>query len=163
MIGLQVRVIDQELIVTLNKIPTAIRVQLESKLKTLMSELRLKVIENVSGKVLHSKSGALAASVVDGVSNIGSSLIGFVEVASGDPKVQAYAEAHEYGGKGYYEIVPVHKTVLKFVSKSGETVYAPYVFHPPAPERSYLRSAFAEMAPEIEEQLNEALAEALRG
>lgn len=163
MIGLQVRIIDQELIVNLNKVPAAIQSQLEAKLKTLMQELKAKVVENLSGKVLNSKSGALAGSLLDGVSHLGSSLIGFVEVNPEDPKVRAYAEVHEYGGKGYYEIVPVHKTVLRFVSKTGQIVFAPYVYHPPAAERSYLRSALAEMAPEIEAQLQEALADALRG
>ena len=73
----------------------------------------------------------------------------------------AYAEAHEYGGKGYYEIVPVHKRLLRFIGKSGDVVFAPYVFHPPMPERSYLRSALHEMAPEIEAAINTAIAEQL--
>ena len=68
---------------------------------------------------------------------------------------------HEYGGKGFYEIVPVHKMILRFVGKGGDVVFAPYVYHPPGSERSYLRSALHEMAPEIETGLNQAIQDAI--
>lgn len=161
MINLQVKIVDQELLVNLERIPQRLHAEIEEKLESLISELRLKVQENLSGKVLNTKSGALLSSLVSGVEKLGSLLVGFVAVEPTDSKVEAYAMAHEYGGKGFYEIVPVHKLILRFEGKSGEIIFAPYVFHPPAAERSYLRSALHEMAPEIEAGLHQAIQDAI--
>lgn len=161
MIGLRLRIIDEELIVNLKGLPERVQVALEEKMGSLMTQLRLKVVENLSGKVLNTKSGALASSLVSGVDRLGSTMVGYVEVASTDSKVQLYGQVHEYGGKGFYEIVPVQKKILRFIGKNGEVVFAPYVYHPPATERSYLRSALHEMAPEIEAELSDAIKEAM--
>jgi len=156
-ISIDIKVIDQELLVKLDKLPERLHEAIRVKLVEGVAELRLKVIENLTGKVLNSKSGRLVESLVSGVEELGSTLIGFVAIESADAKVKAYAEAHEYGGKGSYEIVPIQKKILRFIGKSGDIIFAPYVYHPPAAERSYLRSALWEMAPEIEEQINAAI------
>jgi hypothetical protein len=161
MLGINVKIVDQEVLVNLESIPKKIHAAIEAKLDEQVALLREKVVENLSGKVLNSKSGALIEALVSGVEKIGSGLIGFVAVESTDQKVQAYAMAHEYGGKGSYEIVPVNKRVLRFVGKNGDIIFVPYVYHPPMPERSYLRSALAEMAPEIEAALRDAIRDAL--
>ena len=161
MISLQVKIVDQELLVNLERIPQRLHAEIEEKLESLIGELRLKVQENLSGKVLNTKTGALLGSLVSGVERIGNLAIGFVAVEPTDSKVEAYAMVHEYGGKGFYEIVPVHKLILRFEGKSGEVVFAPYVYHPAASERSYLRSALHEMAPEIEAGLNQAIRDAI--
>lgn len=161
MIGLQVTIVDQELLVNLERIPERLHAEIEEKLESLVAELRLKVQENLSGKVLNTKTGALLGSLVSGVERLGSLLVGFVAIDPADSKVEAYAMVHEYGGKGFYEIVPIHKLILRFEGKGGEVVFAPYVYHPPAAERSYLRSALHEMAPEIEAGLNQAIRDAI--
>lgn len=159
---IDVKIVDRELIVALDGIPSRLVQALEDKLSTLMGLVRVKVEENLSGAVLQTKSGALKGSLVSGVERIGSStFVGFVDVGPMDAKVAAYAMVHEYGGKDYYEIVPVHKRMLRFVGKSGDVVFAPYVYHPPAQERSYLRSALWAMESEIVEGLDEALESAL--
>lgn len=158
MISLQIQVVDTELVANLERLPQKLHEAVRLKMDEEVSALRLKVLENLSGKVLNSKSGALASALVSGVDEIGTNLlVGFVAIESSDTKVMAYAHAHEYGGKGFYEIIPVQKLILRFESKSGEIVFAPYVFHPPQAERSYLRSALHEMAPEIENQINLAI------
>jgi hypothetical protein len=45
---------------------------------------------------------------------------------------------------------------------SGHTIFRRRAAHPPAPERSFLRSALAELGPAIEQGMREALAEAIR-
>lgn len=161
MISLSVKIVDQELLVNLETLPRRLHEAVKSKLESEIALLRTKVEENLSGKVLNSKTGALLSSLVSGVEQLGSLLIGFVAVESSDPKVEAYAMAHEYGGKGYYEIVPVHKAILRFETKGGNIVFAPYVYHPPAAERSYLRSALHEMQSEIEAGLSQAIQDAM--
>ena len=160
MISLEVKVVDQELLVKLDELPAKLHALVREKLETEVSALRLKVQENLTGKVLNTKTGALLGALTSGVEELGNLLVGFVAIEAQDQKVQAYAMAHEYGGKGYYEIVPVRKAILQFEYK-GQIVRTPYVYHPPAQQRSYLRSALHEMSSEIEQGLNSAVQEAI--
>ena len=163
MIGLNVRFSGDEVLVRLDGFPRRLRDVLDLKFRELVDELRLKVMENLSGKVLNTKSGALLGAVRSGVEQLGSQLIGFVEIDPANTTVKEYALVHEYGGKGSYEIVPVSKRMLRFIGKSGDVVFASYVLHPPAAERSYLRSAFIEMQPLITSGLEDALFDAIYG
>jgi hypothetical protein len=49
------------------------------------------------------------------------------------------------------------------VTKSGETVFAKHVFHPPSREFAYLRTAIEEMAPLIPGEYAEAIEAMLSG
>jgi phage gpG-like protein len=76
----------------------------------------------------------------------------------------AYARIHEYGGTtSAHRIMPKKARVLAF-SIGGQTIFRRWVNHPGSriPERSFLRSALAEMRPEIEAGLEQAVAQAVR-
>lgn len=148
MISVNVRIIDREVLVRLDRLPARIHAAVQLKFSELVGLLREKVAENLGGKVLQIKSGALLRSLGPPVvENIGLTLIGTVDIIPENENVKEYALAHEYGGKGSYEIVPMNKSLLRFIGKSGDVVFAPYVYHPAAAERSYLRSALADMQP----------------
>ncbi len=161
MIDLRLRIIDTEVLTRLDDLPNNVRLALRAKMEELISALREKVVENVSGRVLQARSGALARSIEGGVTTQGDLLIGHVGVAPTDPKVEAYAMAHEYGGKDYYEIVPVTARMLRFIASGGNVVFTSYVYHPPAQERSFLRLALVESEAEIMAGLGDALDTAL--
>lgn len=136
---------------------------IERKFQVLVDALKAKIQENLSGRVLQTKSGALLRDVVSGVERQGTLLIGYAGIEPENETIKEYALTHEYGGRGTYTIVPVNKSVLRFIGKSGDVVFTKFVRHPAAPERSYLRSALAEMQPEIVAGLEEAIVEALHG
>lgn len=123
------------------------------KLTELTDLMYNKVIENLSGKILNKQSGALAESIKIQTEDHGEIMTGVVYVSPETEK----ARVLEYGGKGYYPILPVKGEALKWISKGGETVYAKSVFHPPSREFAYLRTAAEEMAPIIPEQYKEAI------
>lgn len=160
MINFSFSLLDAEAFTRLDQIPIKVHALLEEKFRTLINELKTKVEENLSGKVLNVKSGVLLSSLRSGVERQGDLLIGFVEIDPPNETVKEYALAHEYGGKGYYWIHVGPKGVLAnretgFFSKHD-------VFHPLAKERSYLRSAFREMEPEIVSSLSPVIEESIR-
>jgi len=110
--------------------------------------------DKLSGGVLNSRSGALAASIFADVVGDGESVTATVGSA-GVP----YAGIQEYGGKtAAHEIVPDKARALAFVA-GGQLRFARRVNHPGSqiPERSYLRSSLEELGPEIKARLTEAV------
>lgn len=160
MIDLKLTLIDSEAILALPQLPDKVQESLKAKFEGLIRALETKVEENLSGRVLGTKSGRLRGSLVGGVEQLGQTLVGFVAI-EGDEEVVKYGMAHEYGGRGFYEILPVNKRVLVFKSEAG-VVFTKRVWHPPAIERSYLRSELKESEESIVAGLGEALDEALR-
>jgi hypothetical protein len=97
-------------------------------------------------------------------------------------------KVHEYGGTQWYDIYPHEVLyeaaglsgqgrisrhsregfapfeegrlphVLAWTGADGGTVFAKHVWHPPAEERSFLRSSLADMQSEINERLRNAVA-----
>jgi hypothetical protein len=131
----------------------------ERKMEQLTNLMYEKVMENVSGKILQKQSGALAASIRMETDVRGDQYFGSVFVES--PNEKAYAL--EKGGKAYYPIFPVKAELLRFVTKSGETVFAKFVNHPPSQEFAYLRTAAEEMVPIIPEGFREYIQAVLDG
>jgi len=109
--------------------------------------------EKLSGGVLQSGTGALAASIAADVAIDSGGVIATV----GSSGVK-YAAIQEYGGKtAAHEILPVKGQALAFVV-SGAQHFARRVEHPGSqiPERSYLRSSLAEMSDQILAEFSEA-------
>jgi hypothetical protein len=141
-------------------LPAAVQATVRAKAANLAERLRAHVVDDkLSGQVLRSKTGALAASIGAEVTHDGDRIIARV-FSSGDVK---YARIQEYGGRTpAHDIVPNKARVLAFIA-GGRTVFSTIVHHPGStiPERSYLRSSLADMAGVITEELGAAVSDAL--
>ena len=126
---------------------------MESGVQKTVMELALKLTANVkgeklSGQVLHVRTGNLRRSIHpewDMRPNYAGAIVGTDE---------KYAAIHEYGG----EIVPKDKPYLVF--KIGDQWIRTKKVT--MPERSFLRSAIKEMAPEIRETLEKSVLRELK-
>ena len=124
----------------------------------LRGALQDRIQQKLSGEVLATRSGALAASIISSIENDGSGTS--VSISStGVP----YAAIQEFGGKtAAHDIVAVKAKALAF-SMGGEQIFAKSVHHPGStiPARSYLGSSLSEMSDEIESGFKQAILEAL--
>lgn len=151
MIHTEIVGLDQ-LTLLFEQVPEKLRNIIYKKVAYLTNVLYDTVEDNLSGRVLKERTGDLKSRIKKHVIDSGDTIVGEVFIYPVDEK----ALALEYGGKGYYPITPVKAQALRFVSKSGEIVFAQYVNHPPLEERSYLRSAmdYSDMAGLMQEVFN---------
>ncbi len=115
--------------------------------------------DKLSGQVLHVRTGRLRRSINMRMSDDGSSIY-----ASVGTNV-VYARINELGGTtSPHEIVAKNAQALHFVM-GGKDVFVRKVNHPGSkvPERSFLRSALADMRPEIIARIQQALNQAVGG
>lgn len=114
-----------EILRRLDGLPTAIQEAVVAKVRA--------TVEEVYDKV----HGALPKFQIErGTEVQGSLVIGWFEPS--EPK----AIAREFGGKGYYEIVPTKARVLRFLgSRDGKMVHTDFVWHPPSREFRDIRDA----------------------
>jgi phage gpG-like protein len=128
--------------------PAALQAALGAKATELASALADRVKnDKLSGAVLNTRSGALRDSIAATVTGDADGFHASVG-SEGDVK---YAAIQEYGGKtAAHDILPAKGDVLAFVSSNGQN-FARRVEHPGSsiPERSYLRSALADMTDDI--------------
>ena len=142
----------------LDALPETIAARLAQELARLGDVLRDRVERNLSGGVLQRRSGRLVASIAVDVERTG--LGASVSVSSDAP----YAAIHEYGGTiPARTILPQSARVLAFPWR-GQQRFFKRVSLPAVtmPERSFMRSALAEVEPEIEAAIAAAAAEAAR-
>jgi phage gpG-like protein len=136
----------------------AVQDALLGKADALRGALEARIQQKLSGEILQTQSGALAASIISSIENDGSDTS--VSISStGVP----YAAIQEFGGKtAAHDIVAVKAKVLEF-SAGGGQVFARSVHHPGStiPSRSYLGSSLAEMRDEIESGFKQAVLESL--
>lgn len=109
------------------------------KLEETAKLLYEKVLENLSGKILQSKTGQLRESIELETQTSGYDFIAFVGPVPATPK----AYALEFGGRGDYLIPLGPKGMLAnretgFFSKNS-------VIHPPSKEYAYLRTALSDI------------------
>jgi len=138
----------------LDAMPRAIAANLAREATRLGDALRARVERNLSGAVLQRRSGRLAGSIDVSVEANG----GAVGVTLGSDV--PYAAIHEYGG-----LIPARTELPKSARAlafpwQGRVRFFRRVEVPPVqmPERSFLRSALAEMAPDIRAGLAGAVA-----
>lgn len=113
----------------------------------LRGALQVRIQQKLSGTVLQSRSGVLAASILSSIENDGSDVSASIS-SIGVP----YAAIQEFGGKtATHDIIAVNTKDLAF-STVGNQVIARRTHHPGStiPARSYLGSSLAEMRDEIE-------------
>ena len=125
----------------------------------LRGALEARIQQKLSGEVLQTRSGALAASILSSIENDGSDISVSISSA-GVP----YAAIQEFGGKTTaHDIVAVKGKVLE-ISAGGGEAFARSVRHPGStiPARSYLGSSLMDMRDDIESGLKQAVLEALR-
>jgi phage gpG-like protein len=141
----------------LEAMPRRLASALAQEASRLGEELRAAVERNLSGGVLQQRSGRLASSIAMSVALSG----GAVRATLGSDV--PYAAIHEYGG-----VIPAHQ----ILPKSARALAFPWqgrgrlfrrVEMPPVrmPERSFLRSALAEMEPEIRAAMADAASRAV--
>jgi HK97 gp10 family phage protein len=146
---------DDRLIAKLEAMPGRVHDGIARAVTRLGFELRRRVPQKLSGDVLKVRSGSLRSSINTQIEDSGSAVAATVGTNID------YARYHEYGVARSWFIEARDAKALRF-NIGGETLFRRRVTHPPLPERSFLRSALAEMAPAIEEELREAVAEAIR-
>jgi len=128
----------------LRALPSTVAARLADTVARLAQTLYDHVEENLSGVVLQRRSGRLAASIVQQVDGLTAS-VGF------DPAAVPYGAAQEFGADIRAHLIAAKNArALSFVV-AGKRVFAKRVMFPGAhlPERSFLRSALADLAPEI--------------
>lgn len=116
-------------------------------------ELAVRVRQNLSGKVLNVRTSKLLTSIKNELVENATSVYGRVFTRG-----VVYARIHEFGGQTRpHLIVAVHARALHFFIGNQE-FFRKSVNHPGSkiPERSYLRSALAEMKAKITKDLIEA-------
>jgi len=131
-----------------------IREAIIKKLTYLTQVMYDKVIENLSGKILHKVSGQLVSSIQKETDTSGEILTGSVFPEPQSPK----AWVLEKGGEKYYQIVPVKANMLRFI-KEGKVIYAKQVIHPPSFGFGYLAEALVEMQSIVPEEFASAIKE----
>ena len=139
---IDIRVVDEEVLVILNELPRKIQRVLESKLDEIFQGLKTNLTKSLPGKYLDQQYIRL------GVSKMGdSTLVGYLE---GDDK------------PGVYSIFPSKAQALRFFAKGGELVYSKRVLnHPYLKSAPHLARLIAESKPWIEEELWDAVVKAL--
>jgi HK97 gp10 family phage protein len=142
---------DDRLLARLKALPDAARAGIGRAMLQLAQQLQDKIrSDKLSGQVLEAHSGTLRAGIAYDFTDDGTAFT--VTVGS----ALRYARFQEFGTSASYEILPRTARVLAFPWK-GEARFFKKIMHPPLPERSFLRSALAELGPGIEAGLREAI------
>ena len=140
-------------------LPQSLAARVAQEVERLGGVLRDRVERNLSGDVLQRRSGRLAASIAVTVEPTAG---GASATVSSDAP---YAAIHEYGGTiPARTILPQSARALAFPWR-GQQRFFKRVTVPAVtmPERSFMRSALAETAPEIRAALEGAANEAVQG
>jgi phage gpG-like protein len=147
---------DEALRRRLQALPARLHDGLQRTMARLGLALQQTAQRKVSGEVLQVRSGTLRASITAAVTESGGAVT--ASVGSDAP----YAAIHEYGGTTRAHLIEAKNAQSLAFLVGGRLVFAKRVFHPGShmPERSFLRSALAEMAPEIAAALAEAAGKA---
>lgn len=159
MIGLEVTG-DTALLAKLDATTGKVRAAAKTSLDLWATELAGYIkAEKLSGNPLHRRSGALSRSVYPDKRETADAVSGGARAGLDVP----YAKIHEYGG-----LIPAHQVVARNAKALAFTVggtlrFAKSVQIPAVqmPERSYMRSALREQAPEGIAELKAAIAEAI--
>jgi phage gpG-like protein len=147
MIGLTITGAD-ELAAKLDGAPGILAARLGEVMARLGQALYARVEENLSGAVLHARSGKLAASIAQQTDNL-SAAVGF------DPDAVPYGAAQEFGAEIRAHLIEARNAKALAFVVGGRRVFAKRVMFPGAhlPERSFLRAALADLAPDAGDEI----------
>lgn len=139
---LEIKVQGDEVLLRLDNLPRNIRAALRRKFHQIFDDLDTEILKGVPGKYIDPKN------LKSGVEELGSLIIGFVE---GEDK------------PGVYSIYPHKGNLLRFLSKSGELVFAPRVLAHPFPKAvPIIERYLQDHKPWIVEQIESAIEEEFR-
>jgi hypothetical protein len=153
---------DEQLIRALREKAEEIPLAVAAKLDELDAEMQGYIVsEELAGQILNQRSGKLAGSIrMIPATAEGTTIIGQVQGGGGVTGIgngKSYAELFEYGES--VDIVPVKAKALRFVTITGEVVYAKKV-HLELP-RPFMAPGLAHMRPSIITGVEEAISEVL--
>jgi phage gpG-like protein len=152
---------DKEVVARLAAMPERLHAGILRTVMALCLTLQGKVRYKLSDDVLHVRTGTLRRSITQRVDDSKDSISGIVGTNV------AYAARHEYGFSGTESVKEHLRTIKKAFGKEikGGSVtfsvraHSRKVNYPP---HSFLRSALAEMEPQIKAALERAVAEAVK-
>lgn len=152
---------DTEIIARITRTADRIAGEIQRALNTVNTQLQRHIqSDKLSGQVLKSRTGNLKRSIVQIPATIETGAIsGGVGLGSEAP----YGLIHEFGGTLQIpEVTPRTARALHWIGKSGEEVFAmrARAHDVVMPERSFMRSSFAEFRDRIETQIRAAAVEA---
>ena len=154
---------------------------LQAAIAETLNGLGAQLLERAQSKIAPVVRTAIGQELFESIQMQAAAYIGQVcqvSVGIDDAGQPSYIVAYvrEFGGEKWYDIYPKNALVLAFPGISGvleataehgemktpgATVFAKHVWHPPAKERSYLRSSLEEMQGEVRAAIAETLAEVL--
>lgn len=137
---------DAALSARLRSLPARLHERVLATMQRLGLDLKARIIENLSGAVLHRRSGRLAAAQEVAVTDDGDA----ITLAAGfDSADVPYGAIQEYGGTTRAHLIEARNARALAFAVGGRLVFARRVHHPGSkiPERSFLRSALADRAP----------------
>lgn len=143
-VGVSLRAKNQKMLHNVNLAIRQLTIDLERRVKQ----------DKLHGQVLHQRSGRLAGSIHHQIEDHGPVTTGRVGT-----NVE-YAAIHEFGGTIPAHIVEARNaSVLAFTPDAGQTIFRPRANIPDVhmPERSFLRSALADMHEEIVREVKAAV------
>ncbi|HEV2263738.1 MAG TPA: hypothetical protein VGR79_04315 [Stellaceae bacterium] len=154
---IQVTISAADALGRLRALPQDMASRLAGIVATLAQRLYDRVEDNLSGAVLQRRSGRLAGAINQTVDGLTAS-VGF------DPAAVPYGAAQEFGADLRAHLIAVKNVrALSFVV-AGKRVFAKHVMFPGAhlPERSFLRSALSDLAPDIGAAIAAAVADTVQ-
>lgn len=136
----------------LRRVPSRLHDRVLATMQRLGVALKAQVDLNLSGAVLHRRSGRLAAAQRVAVADDGTQVtvsVGF------DPAEVPYGAIQEYGGTTRAHLIEAKNAKALAFTIGGRLRFAKRVQHPGSkiPERSFLRSALAAIAPQAQAEL----------
>ena len=146
--------------------PARLATRLQTVMNRLTIQLQARVKEKLSGEVLHVRTGTLRRSINREVRIQGNLIEGIVGTNVG------YGAAHEYGFHGQVSVRAHLRRVAsrsqfstvkgkKKLSAQGVAFVREHTMQMNIPERSFLRSALRELAPQFQADIERAATEAL--
>ncbi|MDO5058581.1 MAG: HK97 gp10 family phage protein [Neisseria sp.] len=153
-----------EIQTALNLTDRRIATEVERSLAFLLFRLQKRIkTDKLLGQVLNRRTGNLRANIVRQMEQNGKVLSGVVGIAPGAP----YGKLHEYGFSGTVS-VPAHIRMQK--QAFGRRLKTPLAVKVSAhtrklnlPERSFMRTALADIEPLVQSEFNAALERGLNG
>lgn len=152
---------DKQLVQRLEQMPESLRVQLRKAVRASTLKVLARSKQLVSGQVLKVQTGLLRRSINDQYEEAESLIKGTVGT---NKRTVPYAAIHEFGGTTKPHVIEAKRAEVLRFQVGGETVFRRKVNHPGSvmPERSYLRRALRELAPDIRTQLTKAVVAAVK-
>lgn len=151
---------SSQVVERIKSITPRVRSAVVERVQRLTIKLQTHVVaDKLQGQVLNVRTGRLSRSIQQAVTDSGTSVTGIVSTAV------KYGRAHEYGFKDTVNVKAHMRTIKEAFGKPlkspVEASVSAHTMRMNLPERSFLRSALADMSEEIRQGIREAVGEGL--